>query len=160
MSEQLKYFTFGNGVLSLGGYSLQSFVPNILEQLDRFYPVGTYYSTVSTSFDPNVSFVGTWVRDTDGLVTIGGTDSSITGGEETHVLTTDEMPSHTHTTHRVVYGNYNQDRMTNQWNSMASTGNLDYVYNGNATAKYNGTGGQAHSNVQKSMIGIRWHRIY
>ena len=27
MSEQINYFTFGNGVLSLGGYSLQSFVP-------------------------------------------------------------------------------------------------------------------------------------
>lgn len=27
MSEQINYFTFGNGVLSLGGYSLQSFIP-------------------------------------------------------------------------------------------------------------------------------------
>lgn len=34
--------------------------------LDTFYPVGSYYETSDTSFDPNVSFGGTW-----SLVTAG-----------------------------------------------------------------------------------------
>lgn len=33
--------------------------------LDLFYPVGSYYKTTNTSFDPNVFWGGVWEEDTD-----------------------------------------------------------------------------------------------
>ena len=55
--------------------------------LDCFYPVGSYYETSNTSFDPNVSFGGTWVLETEGLVHVSsGSNYAVTsnakdGGE-------------------------------------------------------------------------------
>ena len=34
------------------------------------YPVGIYIETSDTTFDPNVSWGGTWVKDSAGLVTV------------------------------------------------------------------------------------------
>ena len=68
------------------------------------HPVGSIYeSTDSTS--PATLFGGTWEAMDAGRVLVAqGTASTgtvfnagATGGEETHKLTTDEMPSHTHT---------------------------------------------------------------
>lgn len=57
--------------------------------LDVFYPVGTYYETSNTTFDPNVSWGGVWEEDSDGLVTVAqdnGTFDTVgdTGGSETN----------------------------------------------------------------------------
>ena len=43
---------------------------NELQELlfKAIYPVGSYYETSDKSFDPNVSFGGTWVLDNDGTV--------------------------------------------------------------------------------------------
>lgn len=38
--------------------------------IDLFYPVGSYYETSDTTFDPNVSWTGTWVEDTAGKVLV------------------------------------------------------------------------------------------
>ena len=59
------------------------------EMLELFYPVGSYYETSDTSFDPNISWGGTWVEDTAGRVTVAldtGTFNTVggTGGSETH----------------------------------------------------------------------------
>lgn len=74
------------------------------------HPVGTYYWTSSTSFNPNTAWGGTWVRIQDGRClisdcsakqyitakTVGGT-----GGTETVTLTKNQMPKHDHPhTHR------------------------------------------------------------
>ena len=82
--------------------------------LDLFYPIGSYYETSQSSFDPNASWGGTWRRDTNGYVTVGCQDPDESGityedndrllinagateGEVKHTLTVDEMPSHNHT---------------------------------------------------------------
>lgn len=69
--------------------------------IDIFYPVGSYYETSDTSFDPNVSWGGTWSLETEGLVHIGAGSNYIvgaTGGEVAHTLTKAEsgLPSHGH----------------------------------------------------------------
>ncbi len=56
--------------------------------VDLFYPVGSYYETSDTLFDPNVSWGGTWAEDTSGKVTVAqdnGTFATVgdTGGAET-----------------------------------------------------------------------------
>ena len=65
--------------------------------LDVFYPIGSIYqSTAETS--PATLFGGTWEQIKDVfLLSAGDTYSAgSTGGEATHTLTVDEMPSHSH----------------------------------------------------------------
>lgn len=40
------------------------------ELLDFFYPVGSYYESSDTTFDPNITWGGTWELETEGLVHI------------------------------------------------------------------------------------------
>ena len=72
--------------------------------LDYFYPIGTVYETMNSSFNPSTFCGGTWER-VKGKTLVGvdedDTDfasSNKTGGEKNHTLTIAEMPSHGHTT--------------------------------------------------------------
>ena len=65
--------------------------------LDFVHPVGSIYWS-SNDTDPATLFGGTWVRIKDKFLWAKGDSDTLnsTGGEKTHTLTTDEMPSHTH----------------------------------------------------------------
>lgn len=70
--------------------------------LDMFYPVGSYYETSDTSFDPNVTWGGTWVEDSAGRATVAQDASTFstvggTGGSETVTISSSNLPNHTHT---------------------------------------------------------------
>lgn len=63
--------------------------PSISAIIDVIYPVGSYYETSDTTFDPNQSWGGTWSKDSTGEVLISqdsGTFNTVgaTGGSETH----------------------------------------------------------------------------
>ena len=76
--------------------SSQSSIPQSIT--DIFYPVGSIYQTENTAFDPNTTWGGTWVK-IEGKFLLGSSSSHVvgtTGGEETHKLTVNEMPSHGH----------------------------------------------------------------
>lgn len=61
--------------------------------MDILYPVGSmYFSTSSTS--PSSLIGGSWVQITDAAIR-GAVSTGYTGAD-THKLTTDEMPSHSH----------------------------------------------------------------
>lgn len=80
--------------------------------IDMFYPVGSYYETSDTTFDPNITWGGTtWVLETAGQVHVSGAASGTyvvnnaddnngvgasDGGEALHNITEDEMPRHRH----------------------------------------------------------------
>ena len=66
--------------------------------LNKVYPIGSIYISVNNT-SPSTLFGGTWeqVKDTF-LLSSGDTyTAGATGGEATHTLTVNEMPSHTHT---------------------------------------------------------------
>lgn len=73
------------------------------EILDKVYPVGSIYMTVS-NVSPQTLFGGTWTKWGTGR-TIVGVDSAnldfeepeMKGGEAKHTLTISEIPSHYHT---------------------------------------------------------------
>lgn len=138
--------------------------------LDILHPVGEYYETSNTSFDPNTTWGGTWYRDTKGLVTVGAVDEvgedtypslqlevGDTTGEKEHTLTINEMPSHNH-----GIGSDNESFAAYHTNPV---GNSNWEYGGNnhldgaITITTNTGGGQAHNNVQPSIGVIRWHRV-
>ena len=66
--------------------------------LDFVYPVGSIYMSMNNT-SPQTFLGGTWERIQDRfLLSAGSTYSAgTTGGEATHTLIIDEMPSHTHT---------------------------------------------------------------
>lgn len=126
-------------------------VPSSL--FNYFYPVGSYYETSDASFDPNSAWGGTWVLETEGQVHIGaGSNYTIgdTGGEETHTLTINEMPSHAHNS-------------ISQAHDAQTPGGMHYALtspvNGLAErlTDYQG-GGQSHNNMQPYIVVNRWHR--
>lgn len=75
--------------------SLQSNPPT---NFDKVYPVGSIYMSTSNT-NPHDLFGGTWEALDDGRVLIGANSSypaGTTGGEVSHTLTENEMPSHKH----------------------------------------------------------------
>lgn len=55
--------------------------PAILELIDTFYPVGSYYETTDTTFDPNIAWGGAWSLETEGQVHISGGSNYTVGNE-------------------------------------------------------------------------------
>lgn len=66
--------------------------------LNSCYPKGSIYMSMDST-SPSTLFGGTWEPLDEGRVLIGCNDTysaGSTGGEFTHTLTVDEMPTHTH----------------------------------------------------------------
>lgn len=66
------------------------------------YPIGSIYMSIQDT-NPSVFFGGTWERIAKGKTLVGVDEndsdfnaSSKTGGEKTHTLTVNEIPSHKH----------------------------------------------------------------
>lgn len=107
------------------------------------YPIGSIYMSIQDT-NPGVFFGGTWKRIAKGKTLVGvdesDTDfniSSKTGGEKTHTLTVNEMPSHVHG--------------IQTWHDTGAThGTQAYdAKNKGNTAYTNSTGGnQPHNNLQ------------
>ena len=65
--------------------------------IDLLYPVGSIYTSTS-SVSPSEHFGGEWQQLEDKFLFGAGGDYNVkdTGGDSTHILTPDELPSHTH----------------------------------------------------------------
>lgn len=123
---------------------------------DQIYPVGSIYITANAT-NPSVLFGGTWEQlKGKFLVGVDSSDTDFetsgkTGGEKTHTLTVDEMPSHNH------------NILKPRWNTSAGA-NAVYGSNGLGTGSdydnmgYTG-GSQAHNNLPPYMTVYMWKRI-
>ena len=118
-----------------------------------FWPVGSIYmSMVNTN--PSTYFGGTWVRIEDRFL-LAATDPSAStvkyavgslGGEESHTLTIDEMPSHAH------------GGVTSYQTGQCSGG--DYNFMQALGTKNTGStgGGAAHNNMPPYIAVYMWQR--
>lgn len=97
--------------MEINSLKINQEISDIKEQLsgllDLFYPIGSYYETSDTSFNPNTTWGGTWVEDTKGLTTVGAYEEGMNRpgndrvyitlgqiyGEEEHTLTEGELPA-------------------------------------------------------------------
>lgn len=125
----------------------------VTEVLKKVYPVGSIYiATISTNPGTLLGF-GTWVAYGAGQVLVGKASSGTfatagaTGGEETHVLTIAEMPSHTH----------GIDTYTGGINGGAILTSNNTGVNNNRDTKSSGGGG-AHNNLQPYIVVYMWNR--
>ena len=122
---------------------------NIASWANKFYPVGSIYMSVNNT-SPASFLGGTWeqIKDTF-LLSAGDTyTNGSTGGEATHTLTVDEMPSHTHGT-PVKSGSYTT--MDGSGNTWVPIYNNDFV-------GYTG-GSQAHNNMPPYLAVYMWKRV-
>ena len=73
--------------------------------LNLVYPVGAIYLSTNST-DPGNLFGGTWTQLKDRFLLAAGDSytANTTGGEESHALTTAELPSHTHTVGAHTHG--------------------------------------------------------
>lgn len=117
------------------------------------WPVGSIYIGILSTNPGTLLGIGTWVAFGTGkvLVAFDGGDPDFntaegTGGEKTHVLTTPEMPAHTHTV--TSEGESNAHRIG--WNA-GGGGSVDN------TSSSTGGGG-AHNNLQPYIVVYMWKR--
>lgn len=135
---------------------LQENIENaILTTMQLMFPVGSSYITQEDINPSEILGFGTWER-TKGKVFVGLDEDDTnfnavgkTGGEKTHTLTVDEMPSHNHRIYRATSG---QDGGSD-WNVADSFGGVEQWYTSNAG------GDQPHNNLQPyEVVGYMWIR--
>lgn len=127
---------------------------------DTIYPVGSIYMSVNAT-NPSKLFGGTWVAWGTGRVPVGvdAADSDFlasekTGGEKTHELSINEMPSHTHAnyakrTNVTINSSGNTIISCHRSNTGASTGDNIGKTGSNAP----------HNNLQPYITCYMWKRI-
>ncbi len=114
--------------------------------LDAVYPVGSIYMSVSAT-SPATLFGGKWEQLKDRFLLGCGTHTNgSTGGEETHVLTLSEMPSHTHTQYTTIYDGAAGYFRTGNWDNHGT------INTGSAG------GNAAHNNMPPYLAVYIWKR--
>ncbi len=124
--------------------------------LDMSHPIGSFYMS-EESTAPNELFGGTWeqIKDTFLLACGDNYEAGSTGGEVTHTLTVDEMPSHSHSLsepYTTSSGNYTSGTGIPPHNSAASGGKWTPTVGSTG-------GGQAHNNMPPYLAVYVWKRI-
>jgi hypothetical protein len=138
--------------------------------LDLIYPIGSIYISVNAT-NPSTLFGGTWEAISQGRCLMGAGEvqnnndnwCGITrqgdwtayagnmGGEVTHTLTINEMPTHNHGTSGYFGGDGQEHPLS--WLSTTSGNAIGYNYMNN-----NG-GGQAHNNMPPYLVVYMWKRV-
>lgn len=138
------------------------------------YPVGSVYYTTVDGFDPNKEFGGTWEKFPDGIFlrsANGTTAIGSYGGEETHVLTTAEIPSHSHGMddagshshsltgwYTVQWGGSDTCQAKSRFDSAAGDCDGTGPAGSHAHTIKNNGGGQAHNNLPPYEAVAIWRR--
>ena len=132
------------------------------ELLNFLYPIGSIYLSVN-SVNPSNFLGGTWVAWGTGKVPVGVDTSDTdfdevekTGGEKTHTLILDEIPSHYHRNPLASLDDSNFSGVQNQLvvadsDTSHATGNDSYP----TTSK---GGDQPHNNLQPYITCYMWKR--
>ena len=131
-------------------------IPTLATIFNAVYPVGSIFISTSNA-NPGTIFGGTWVAFGSGKTLVGvdsgDTDfnaSEKTGGEKTHALTINEMPSHNH------------DKLKLRWSTNTGA-NAVYGSNGSGSGSeydsqaYEG-GDQPHNNMPPFITAYFWKR--
>lgn len=148
--------------------------------LDFFYPVGSYYETSNTTFNPNTAWGGTWVEDTAGYVTVAQDTTQTefdtigeTGGDKhiqdhAHGFTQPKIPKHQHQLQRQQLATATSG--SNRWFASGTTVGGSTANDGGGGACTGGSVGNvqttAHGtmttgnsgNLQPYIVVKRWHR--
>lgn len=125
--------------------------------LSFVYPVGSIYMSINST-SPASFLGGTWeLIKGKFLVGIDNNDTTFntlgnTGGEKTHTLTINEMPSHTHNAF------LNADQSCQPYANGAQRWPTRHIDNAHANMIQSTGGGQAHNNLPPYLVVSIWKR--
>lgn len=140
--------------------------------LNELHPVGSIYTSINST-SPAELFGGTWEQIQDVFIYAAGSKlAGATGGEENHVLSVAEMPSHNHTgttstngdhSHKWyytidtftgnAYHNNVKDTNTNKSKDTSTNGAHNHTFTTNSTGSSN-----AHNNMPPYLVAYMWKR--
>ena len=116
---------------------------------DIIYPVGSIYLSMNDA-SPATLFGGTWTQISDRfLYCVTGTTKQL-GGENTHTLNVNEMPSHDHVIHANIPNTGGNDTLILKNTAYWSSGVDMHTY---ATG-----GSQPHNNMPQYITVHAWYR--
>lgn len=123
---------------------------------DIVYPVGAIYMSVSST-SPASLFGGTWEQIENRFLLAAGSSYTAgnTGGEATHTLTKNEMPTHSHE----IYSGYG-DVVSNVSDAYRyqTWGSSDRGWKTGNLGTSNIGGGKAHNNMPPYLVVYMWKR--
>ena len=123
---------------------------------DIVYPVGAIYMSVSST-SPATLFGGTWEKIENRFLLAAGSSYTAgnTGGEATHTLTKNEMPTHSHE----IYSGYG-DVVSNVSDAYRyqTWGSSDRGWKTGNLGTSNIGGGKAHNNMPPYLVVYMWKR--
>lgn len=128
-------------------------VQNSGSELPMVYPVGSIYMSVNNTNPATLFGFGTWeqIKDTF-LLSAGDTyTAGDTGGEATHTLTTDEMPSHSHAIYGWGYSSGNETSAAQKFSGINRTN--EYLKDTKTAGS-----GAAHNNMPPYLVVYMWKR--
>ena len=138
---------------------------NLLDTLNMVYPVGSIYMSVNST-SPASLFGGTWERIKDRFLLASGDTyaAGSTGGEATHTLTVDEMPTHTHKidlfSSNVGIGTTLRDSQQGKPLSAKWGENMALSSDDNIEQHIRNTGGGSpHNNMPPYLAVYMWKRV-
>lgn len=136
-------------------HSLTSIMTLLLKHIRlAAYPVGSLYTSTKPT-DPHELFGGTWEPIQDTFLWCAGPKhaAGTTGGAETHALTVEEMPAHTHGLMRYT-GTDDNNFSGHLENGLCANDSPNYLAaNTNATG-----GGKPHNNMPPYEAVYCWKR--
>lgn len=120
------------------------------------YPVGSIYMSINST-SPASLFGGTWEQLKDRFLLAAGDTytAGSTGGESTHTLTVDEMPSHTHEIDR----GWGSDSSSSSHKVYADNSLKYSNYSDSALITRSTGGGKPHNNMPPYLAVYMWKRI-
>jgi len=125
-----------------------------------YYPVGSIYLSVNST-NPGTIFGGSWEQIKDRfLLACGNTYSNgATGGESSHTLSVDEMPSHNHDFSRGASNKYEHIYISTNgaWNTPSS--GSGYGFGAGYMTINNKGGSKAHNNMPPYLAVYVWKRV-
>ena len=150
--------TRSTGVYLSNNQTLQKWIDNMEDKkfdLLTVYPVGAIFQSTSNT-SPASLFGGNWEKIQNRFLYGSGGSYGVgnTGGEESHVLSMNEMPAHNHS------------GISTKWQSWAShgptcgpEGGSNFIVNNNGSFTTNNSGGgQAHNNMPPYYAVNIWRR--
>lgn len=146
-TDKLTFPTVNSSIQDGDVSTWRQFIGNLV------YPVGSYYWS-SKNISPASIFGGTWDQITNTFlyaISGSGDASSATtaiGGEMTHILTTSEMPSHTH---KIL------SAAAQTFTSTPNVGSGIFVAKDYRQTEASG-GGQPHNNMPPYLTAYCWRR--
>ncbi len=152
-SKNNKFELDSEGNLAVKSLKTDALISDTL--LNAMYPVGSIYISTNEK-DPGFLFGGSWEQIKDKfLLACGNTyQNGSIGGEETHKLTTSEMPSHAHA---LIF--HSHDGSGNSGKGVPFHGNGNAIIGGDISGCQKTGGNGAHNNMPPYLAVYMWKRI-